>query len=117
VATDTEVQVALLQQAFAYSQLLQGEKILEAQQRFAVGLEKAVTVRDSMTALAGLNGVETDVKGSDRPLGKFAEALNEINQVASLMQARRAAHAAEKAEQKDYNEKMDYMQLLPPPAL
>ncbi|PIZ31286.1 MAG: hypothetical protein COY40_02530 [Alphaproteobacteria bacterium CG_4_10_14_0_8_um_filter_53_9] len=108
--------VALLRGAFAHLMLGEGDKIGDMIKKASTELEAMPKVADALRSMAAMQGLAFKADGSEGPLGRFADTLAEINQLANAMVALKDYQVKSRAEQAEYNEKMRFMELLPPPA-
>ena len=116
LVSDTGAQLATFRLAYAHGQLKQGPELEALGKRYEAGLNRLPQLSDDMGAVAASTGVSASVVASG-PLAPVTGALNNLNRLTENVEATRNAVASQRKEQQEYNDKMRYMELLPPPAI
>lgn len=116
LVSDTGAQLALFRLAYAYSQVRDTAKLDSLGGRYGTALEKLPILAGGLGAVAAGTGVSASVvaMGSLAPL---TTALNGLNRMSDYMAEKRLDIVKARQQQQEYNDKMRYMELLPPPAL
>lgn len=108
----------VLELAFTRGALKDGAGLERVAQKFKPALENDKTAGTLVAALAAQAGVKQTGLGADTaPLGRIARVLSALNALEDGVVRSRILAKDEAVEQEDYNDKMRYMELLPPPAL
>lgn len=113
---DSGAQLALFQLAYAYGQQKDGPGLDELTKRYAEVLPKLPQLADDMGVVAASTGVSATLVAGG-PLSPLTRGLSDLNRLTERIMAQRAELQAAAAKQQEYNDKMKYMELLPPPAL
>ncbi|RYG62266.1 MAG: hypothetical protein EON60_00365 [Alphaproteobacteria bacterium] len=116
LVNDTDAQLALFRLAYAYSQVRDTEKLDGLGLRFASALEKLPSLSGGLGAVAAGTGVSASLVAMG-PLAPLTTALNGLNRMSDRMVETRSDIVKNREELQEYNDKMRYMELLPPPAL
>ena len=116
IVSDTGAQLATFRLGYAYGQLRDGENLDALTKRFAPGLAKVPQLADDMGAVAAGTGISASIIATG-PLAPMTGALNDLNRMADKIQAMRDTLTAQRKQQHEYDDKMRYMDLLPPPAI
>lgn len=116
LVSDTGAQLATFRLGYAYGQLRQGQELDALSKRYETGLARLPQLADDVGAVAASSGVSASVVAAG-PLAPLTTALNDLNRMTENVEATRNAVAAQREQQKEYNDKMRYMELLPPPAI
>ncbi|MFZ2587059.1 MAG: hypothetical protein WAZ18_02880 [Alphaproteobacteria bacterium] len=113
---NTANQVAVMRLAYALGQQ-QDRPALEALlERFGPTARTLPAMADSMAAIATQSGV-AKVEDAARPLAQVADALAGLNAYTDQFKARQHEVKQRIEEREEYNSKMKYNELLPPPVL
>ncbi|RYG62157.1 MAG: hypothetical protein EON60_00785 [Alphaproteobacteria bacterium] len=116
LVNDTDAQLALFRLAYAYSQVRDTAKLDGLGLRFASALEKLPNLSGGLGAVAAGTGVSASLVAMG-PLAPLTTALNGLNRMSDRMVETRTDIVKTREQQQEYNDKMRYMELLPPPAL
>jgi|GEM_PF-5406488 len=116
MARDSGAQLALLRLAYTYGQLRDADAMDTAVRRYADALGNLPDLADGIGAVAAVTGLSTTLVTSG-PLGQVTTAMTDLNAVAERMRATRNAILQDREKQRQYDDKMKYMDLLPPPAI
>ncbi len=113
---DTDAQLALFRLAYAYSQVRDTAKLDALGTRYGTALAKLPTLAGGLGAVAAGTGVSASLVAMG-PLAPLTTALNSLNRMSDSMAEKRLDIVKTRKDQQEYNDKMRYMELLPPPAL
>lgn len=114
---DSQVrQIDLLRLGYALAELNQGNEIVKLQAKYQDVLDSVPVVADTLAAMASMVGA-SPAAGDIRPLSQVAGALARLNTFGDDFRARQALVKRSREEQKEYNNRMKYMDILPPPKL
>lgn len=116
LVSDTAAQLAAFRLSYAYGQMKDADELGAMAKRYESGLEKLPQLADDIGVVAAGTGISASVVAAG-PLAPLTTALNDLNRLTDRVQLTRATIAQEQEEQREYNDKMRYMELLPPPAL
>lgn len=109
-------QVAVLRLAYAYGQQGEREHLEDLLARFGAMGEQLPAMADTLAAIATQAGVAEGTRAL-RPLALVADSLAGLNSFADGFKQAQHQERERRDELEDYNGKMQYMELLPPPAL
>jgi hypothetical protein len=116
LSTHSDQQVMLLRLAYALTQLNQRTALEALLARYTGEWEKVPQLTDSLAALATQVGA-ANVPGGGRPLAQVTAALGGLNSFTDQFRRRAADIQRQAEEREEYNAKMRFMDLLPPPSL
>lgn len=116
LVSDTGAQLATFRLGYAYGQLRDAQNLDGLTKRFAPGLNHLPQLADDMGAVAAGTGVSASVVAAG-PLAPLTGAMNDINRLTDRIQELKDTMMSQRKEQKEYDDKMRYMDLLPPPAI
>lgn len=109
-------QLAVLRLAYAYGQQNERAALEQLLARFGAVGESLPAMADTLAAIATQAGVAEGTRAV-RPLALVADSLAGLNSFTDTFRREQRAEAERRDEIEDYNGKMRYMELLPPPAL
>ncbi|TKW60690.1 MAG: hypothetical protein DI628_07265 [Blastochloris viridis] len=113
---DRGAQVAAFRLGYVYGELRDATKLDALTVRYADVMNRLPVLGDGLGAVAASTGISASL-ASTGPLAPVTVALSDLNRLTDRVQVRRAEIAQQREEQQEYNDKMKYMELLPPPAL
>lgn len=113
--SDSAAQLAVFQLAYAYGQLQDGVGLNALRSRYAQTLKDVPSLADGVNAVSAVSGA-ADVAGGGA-LAPLTVAMADINSLTTALQRTRVDDRKVLQEREDYNRKMQYMDLLPPPSL
>ncbi len=113
---DRGAQVAAFRLGYVYGELKNAEKLDELTLRYADVMNRLPVLGDGLGAVAASTGISASLAGNG-PLAPVTSALSQLNRLTDRVQVRRDEIAQQRSEQQEYNDKMKYMELLPPPAI
>ena len=116
LVNDTGLQLALLQLGYAYGQTRDMDKLEGLEKRFSGGLKSLPKLADGLGSVAAGTGLSSTVVGAGA-LQPITTALSNVNRLVDRVELTRNDISRAKQEQQEYNDKMRYMELLPPPTL
>lgn len=116
LATDRGAQVAAFRLGYVYGQTRNPAKLDELTERYATVMGRVPVLGDGLGAVAASTGISATL-ASAGPLAPVTTALSELNRLTDRVQVRRDELAQQREEQQEYNDKMKYMELLPPPSI
>ncbi len=116
LAADRGAQVAVFRLGYVYGQTRQPQKLEELMQRYADAMPRLPQLADGLTAVAAGMGLNADIT-SVGPLANLTGALNDLTRLTATVENQRREIAQQRQEQEEYNDKMRYMELLPPPSI
>lgn len=116
LSAHSDQQVMLLRLAYALTQLGQRTALEALLARYNAEWDKVPHLTDSIAALATQAGA-ANVPGGDRSLAQVTAALGGLNAFTDQFRQRAADIQREAEEREEYNAKMRFMDLLPPPSL
>lgn len=114
--SDTGAQLATFRLGYAYGQERDGEGLDVLTKRYSSSLSRLPQLADGVGAVAASSGVSASIV-TGGPLSPLTGALNDINRLTDRIETVRDTLTAERKQQAEYNDKMRYMELLPPPAI
>jgi tetratricopeptide (TPR) repeat protein len=114
--SDTLAQLKVLQLATAYGALKDAQGLDALQKKYQADWPALPQLADGVGAVAASSGVSASVPGVG-PLASLTGALAEANALADQIVSSRLRLKQQAAEREEYNAKMQYMELLPPPVL
>lgn len=115
--TSMGLQTSLMRLAYALGQQGKTADMLTLQRQYAGLLEATPDVDDGVAALAVSIGISSTTDAGQRPLARVAAAVAGLNDLGSVLERRAIEQQRRREEQELYNKKMQYMELLPPPAM
>lgn len=115
LVSDTGAQLGVFQLAYAYGQLRDAEGLKGLKERYAKGLEKLPELADGVNAVAAGTGMANAEGGG--VLAPLTGTLAGINGLTDQIEELRHKVSKVREEREEYNEKMRYMDLLPPPVI
>lgn len=113
---DTRAQLNVLRLATAYGALQDAQGLDALQKKYQADWAALPQLADGVGAVAASSGVSASVPGAG-PLASLTGALAQANALADQIVSSRMRLKQQAAERDDYNAKMQYMELLPPPVL
>lgn len=113
--SDTAAQLAIFQLAYAYGQLKDGAGLDTLRARYADVLHTRPELADGVNAVSAVSGL-ADVDGGGA-LAPLTVAMADINSLTTSIGQLRLDDKKVLDERDDYNRKMEYMDLLPPPSI
>ncbi len=116
MATDRGAQVAAFRLGYVYGEQRNAQKLDELTERYTDVMNRVPVLGDGLGAVAASTGISASIASSG-PLAPVTTALSGVNRLTDRVQLRRDELAQQRKEQNEYNDKMRYMELLPPPAL
>lgn len=116
MTTDRGAQVAAFRLGYVYGQLRDAAKLDALTLRYADTMNRMPVLGDGLGAVAASTGISASL-ASTGPLAPVTVALSDLNRLTDRVQVRRDELAQQREEQQEYNDKMKYMELLPPPAM
>lgn len=116
LVSDTSAQLAAFRLAYAYGQQRDGADLTALSKRYEEALHQLPDLADGVSAVAASSGISATTVQSG-PLTPLTSAMNQLNQLTDRVQSARDDVAQERKDQQEYNDKMRYMELLPPPAI
>ena len=117
LVSDTAAQLNLFQLAYALSQVPGNhEQLAQLKARYAAAWPQLPRLADDVNAVAATSGVQ-GVSPEGGPLQALTTAMSEINTLDDKIAATRRQLQRSRAAREEYNRRMEYMELLPPPAL
>lgn len=115
LVSDTGAQLGVFQLAYAYGQLRDDKGLKALKERYADGLNKLPELADGVNAVAAGTGMASAEGGG--VLAPLTGTLAALNGLTDQIEELRHKMNKVREERKDYNEKMRYMELLPPPVI
>lgn len=115
LVSDTAAQLSVFQLAYAYGQLKNPEALKGLRDRYAKALEKLPDLADGVNAVAAGTGMSA--AGGGGVLAPLTGTLASLNGLTDQIDVLRTRVERVREERKEYNEKMRYMELLPPPVI
>jgi tetratricopeptide (TPR) repeat protein len=116
IVSSTAAQLALFRLGFAYSQLHEGDKLDALNTSYAEALTKLPMVSDGLGAVAASSSLSATVP-TGGPLAPISTALNDLNALTVNVKLTRADVQQHNESIQEFDKKMRYMELLPPPAI
>ena len=116
LAADRGAQVAAFRLGYVYGQTRQPAKLEELMRRYADAMPRVPQLADGLTAVAAGMGLNADIS-SVGPLAGLTGALNDLTRLTANVEEQRREVKRQEVEQQEYNDKMRYMELLPPPSI
>lgn len=115
VEADKGLQLKVLRLAYALGQNGNGKELSELRQRFSGVMERVPELADGLNVIAVASGVPA-VQGSGN-LASLSKTMAELSALRVRVHDTREQMARAAAAQAEYDAKMRYMELLPPPSL
>ncbi|MBI1308843.1 MAG: hypothetical protein GC129_03145 [Proteobacteria bacterium] len=115
LAKDSEAQLDLFRLAYAYGQMKDGDALEKLQARYEKALAGLPKLADGVNAVAAGTGIASTEGGG--VMAPLTGALADINSLTDQVNALRAQRKKVLEEREDYDNKMKYMELLPPPVI
>ncbi|NBV54374.1 MAG: hypothetical protein EBR79_01515 [Proteobacteria bacterium] len=112
---DKELQLKVLRLGYALGQQKDGDGLVKLEQRYADALARLPEIADGLNAVGAATGVV--VNGGTGSLAPLSKALADLSSLSRRVEDTRAQMARAAAAQAEYDAKMRYMELLPPPSL
>lgn len=115
LAENSEAQLQVFQLAYAYGQLKDGAGLKTLKERYAAGLEKLPELADGVNAVAAGTGI-SEAQGGGTMAG-LTSSLADLNILTAKVKRLRGDVEKVRKDREEYNNKMRYMELLPPPVI
>ena len=116
LVSSTEAQLDVFKLGYAYGQLKDAKNLAALKRRYAEAWPKLPKLADNLNAVAASSGVE-GVPPEGGAMEALTTALSQINALNDQIQATRRTIRQGQETREEYNKRMRYMELLPPPAL
>ncbi len=116
LVSDTAAQLATFRLGYAFGQQQDGDGLDVLTKRYSSGLSRLPQLADGVGAVAASSGVSASLVATGK-LAPLTTSLNDINRLTDRIAGVRDTLTAERKQQQEYNDKMRYMELLPPPAI
>lgn len=116
MARSTDAQLALFQLAYAYGQLKDGGALDALVKTYAGVVGQVPQLADDLGAVAAGTGLSATVVVAG-PLAPLTTAMVDMNRLTERMRKARVQLREDQQKQEEYNDKMKYMDLLPPPVM
>lgn len=116
LSRSTDAQLAVFQLAYAYGQLKDAGRLDSLTKQYASVLGQVPQLADDLGAVAAGTGLSATVVVAG-PLAPLTSAMVDLNRLTERMRQARVTLQEDNDRQKEYNDKMRYMDLLPPPVM
>jgi tetratricopeptide (TPR) repeat protein len=116
LSRSTDAQLAVFQLAYAYGQLKDAGRLDSLTKQYASVLGQVPQLADDLGAVAAGTGLSATVVVAG-PLAPLTTAMVDLNRLTERMRQARTNLQEDNKRQQEYNDKMRYMDLLPPPVM
>jgi hypothetical protein len=116
VVSSSEVQLQVFQLAYALAQQGQAPQLAQLKTRYQEAWPKLPQLADNINAVAASSGV-SGLSPEGGPLQSLTTALGALNSLDGKIDQSRRELSHNRQQREEFNRRMQYMELLPPPAL